>query len=121
MAAACASCRLNQACNEIDGLIRGLNRVVQQEGEIPPHTGGVIGLARQQARTALAVLAEIRHNPHPRTADVPLAECHSALTQFMALSSHRVSGYEVPALAQATDEAAWASWRVSWAVYGGYP
>jgi len=121
LAAACASCRLNQACNEIDGLMRGLLRATQQMGDIPYGTGGTIGQARQNATQALKVVTEIQSGAHPQTANNLLVECHDALISLVALAGRLCSASDVPQLASYSDRAAWASWQVSWCVYGGYP
>ena len=121
MAAACASCRLNQACNEIQGLLLGLNRAVSMTGVIPAGTGGVIGLARQHAQAALQAAGDVQRSPHPGAADTFLAECRAQLAALMAATARRCGPGDVPRLAELAGSAAWASWQVSWAVYGGYP
>lgn len=120
MAATCASCRLNQQCNEIYGLMLGLLMATQQYGGIPDGTGGTIGLARQNALQAIMVTQQLRRLPNRDFTLVALSECEVALRRFAAIAVAECGPGDVAELERVAAEIHWASWRVSMGVYGRF-
>lgn len=107
----CLPCDLHRVTVEAYGLLQGLARTYEEEGQIAPGTGGTIHLARALLLDAQAKAGQIGvERPELRTQALALQGQIATLTPRLA---DEVKGEETAALAEDAKRVWWAAYELT--------